>query len=82
MKYVSLLIVSPIVRFCNCSMFCCALPCVHSSFAIISMVKGKLGALLCMSSWCLVIIVWLFLTMTRVCLQFSDCDISRSYSLF
>ena len=25
---------------------------------------------LCLSSWCLVIVVWLFLTMTRVCLQF------------
>ena len=23
--------------FCNCSRFCCALLCVHSSFAIISM---------------------------------------------
>ena len=33
----SLLIVTPIVRFCNCSMFCCALLCVHSSFAIIMM---------------------------------------------
>ena len=32
-----LLIVTPIVGFCNCSMFCCVLLCVHSSFAIISM---------------------------------------------
>ena len=28
--------------FCNCSMLCCALLCVHSSFALISM--GKKGA--------------------------------------
>ena len=31
----SLLIVSAIVGFCNCSMFRCALLYVHSSFAII-----------------------------------------------
>ena len=66
----SLLIVTPIVVFCNCSMFCCALLSVHSSFAIISMGKRKLVALLCLSSWCLVIVVWLFLTMPRVCLKF------------
>ena len=30
----------------------------------------ELVALLCMSSWCLVIVVWLFLKMPRVCLQF------------
>ena len=29
------LIVIPIVGFCNCPMFCCALLYVHSSFAII-----------------------------------------------
>ena len=65
----SLLLVTPIVGFCNCSMFCCALLCVHFSFAIILMGK-KESCLLCLSSWCLVIFVWLFLTMLRVCLQF------------
>ena len=65
-----LLIVTPIVRFCNYSMFCCELLCVHSSFAIILMGKIELVALLCLSSWCLMIVVWLFLTMPRVCLQF------------
>ena len=65
-----LLIVSPIVGFCNCSMLCCVLLCVHSSFAIISTKKRELAALLCLSSWCLVNVVWLFLTMPRVCLQF------------
>ena len=53
----SLLIVTPIVGFCNCSMFCCALLCIHSSFAIISMGKTELVTLLCSSSWCLVCVV-------------------------
>ena len=38
-----------IVGFCNCSLFCCALFCVRSSFAIISMGKRELVALLCLS---------------------------------
>ena len=65
-----MLIVTPIVGFCNCSMFCCALLYVHSSFAIISMGKRELVALLSLSSCCLMIVVWLFLTMPWVCLQF------------
>ena len=65
-----LLIVTPIVGVCNCSMFCCTLLYVHSSFAIILMGKRESVALLCLSSWCLVIVVWLFLTMPQVCLQF------------
>ena len=32
--------------------------------------ERELVALLCLSSWCLVIVVWLFLAMPRVCLQF------------
>ena len=56
--------------FCNCSMFCCALLCVHSSFAISMMGKRELVALLCLSSCCLVIGVWLFPTVPWVCLQF------------
>ena len=32
-----LFIVTPIVGVCNCSMFCCTLLYVHSSFAIILM---------------------------------------------
>ena len=42
----SLLIVAPIVVFCVCSMFCCTLLCVLSSFAIILMEKRELVALL------------------------------------
>ena len=66
----SMLIVTPIVGFCNCSMFCCVLLHAHSSFAVILMGKRELVDLLCSSSWCLVIVVWLFLTMLWVCLQF------------
>ena len=51
-------------------MFCCALLYVLSSFVIISLGKRELVALLCLSSLCLMIVVWLFLTMPWVCLQF------------
>ena len=51
-------------------MFCYALLCVHSSFAIFLMGKRELVALLSLSSWCLVIVVWLFLVVLRVCLRF------------
>ena len=54
----------------NCSMFCCALLYVHSSIAIILVGKGELVALLNLSSWCLVIIEWLFLAVPWGCLQF------------
>ena len=46
---------------CNCSMFCCTLPCVHSSIAFILMGKRELVALLNLSSWCLVMAEWLYL---------------------
>ena len=66
----SLLIVTPIVGYCNCSMFWCDLLCVHSSFAFILMVKRDLVTLLSLSSWCIVIVVWLFLAVPWRCLQF------------
>ena len=50
------------MRVCNCSMFCCTLLDVPSSFAIILMGKREQVALLSLSSWCLVIVVWLFFT--------------------
>ena len=56
--------------FCNFSMFCCTLHCAHSSFAIILMGKRELVALLGLSCWCLVIVVWLFLVVPWICLQF------------
>ena len=43
--------------------------CVHSSYSIISMGKRELIALLWLSSWCLAIVVLLFLTIPQVCLQ-------------
>ena len=63
-------IVTPIVGFCDCSMFCCTFLYVHSSIAIILMGKRELVALLSLSSWCLVIVVWLFLAVPWVSLQF------------
>ena len=55
---------------CNCSMFCCTLLYVHSSIAIILVGRRELVALLNLSSWCLVMVGRLFLTVPRVCLRF------------
>ena len=55
---------------CNCSMYCCTLLYVHSSIAIILMGKRELIALLNLSSWFLVMVERLFLTVPRGCLQF------------
>ena len=65
-----LFIVTPIVRDCNCSMFSCTLLYVHSSIAIIMMGKRELVALLNLSSWCLVMVEWLFLAVPWGCLRF------------
>ena len=58
------------MKLCDCSMFCCALFYVHSSFAIILMGKRELIVLLSLSSWCLVIVVWFFPTAPWIVLQF------------
>ena len=63
-------IVTPIVRVCNCSMFCCTLLYVHSSIAVILMGKRELVALLNLSSWCLVMVERVFLAVPWVCLRF------------
>ena len=56
---------------CNCSLFCCMLLLYGPfSFAIILMGKRELVAWLNLSSWCPVIVVWLFLVVPWVCLQF------------
>ena len=47
------------MRVCNCSMFCCTLLYVHSSFAMILMGKRKLVALLSLFSFCFLVVVWL-----------------------
>ena len=65
-----LFIVTSIMGVCNCSLFCCMLLYVHSSFAIILMRMRELVALLSLSSWCLMIVVWLFLAVPWICLQF------------
>ena len=54
----------------NCSMFCCTSLYVHSSIAIILMGKRELFALLGLSSWCLMMVEWLFLAVPRGCLPF------------
>ena len=51
-------------------MFGCTLLCVHSSIAIILMVKRELVALLNLSSWCLVMVEQILLAVPRGCLRF------------
>ena len=51
-------------------MFCCTLLYDHSSFAIILMGNRILLALLGLSSWCLVMVLWFFLAVPNVCLRF------------
>ena len=51
-------------------MFCCMLLYVHSSIAIVLMGKRGLVALLNLSSWCLVMVERLFLTVSWGCLRF------------
>ena len=51
---------------CNCSM----LLYVHSSIAIILMGERELVALLNLTSWCLVVVEWLFLAVPWGCLRF------------
>ena len=61
----------------NCSMFCCTLLYIHSSFAIILMGKRELVALLNLSSWCLVIDCCVALLRGAMGLSaFCDCGIS------
>ena len=55
---------------CGCSMCCCMLRFVHSSIAIILMGMRELVALLNLSSWCLVVVVRLFLAVLGGCLRF------------
>ena len=55
---------------CDCSMLCCTLLYFHSSFEFILMGKKELDALLGLSSCCLVVVVWLFLAVPWVYLQF------------
>ena len=54
----------------NCCMLCCTLLYFHYSFATILMGIRERVASLGLSSWCLVMVVWLFLTVPWVCQQF------------
>ena len=45
------------MEVCNCSMFCCTLLHVHSSFAIISMGKRELVALLSSRKGCVALLL-------------------------
>ena len=56
--------VTPNVGACGCSVFCCALLCVRSGVAVILMGKREVVALLGLSSWCLVMVGWLFLAVS------------------
>ena len=49
-------------------MYCCTLIYVHSTIAIILIGKRELVALLNLSSWCLVMVEWLFLAVSWGCL--------------
>ena len=67
------------MEVCICSMFCCTLLYVNSSFSIILMGKRKLVALLSFlvsRDFC-VALPQGAIGLSAVC----DCDISRSYSL-
>ena len=66
--------VTSIMGFCNCSEFCCALLCIHSNFAIISMGKRELIALLVflVSGDCCVALPHDNMGLSAVC----DCGIS------
>ena len=55
---------------CNCSVFCCTLLYVHSGIATILVGKRELVALPYLSSWCLVMVEWLFLAVPCGCLWF------------
>ena len=65
-----LFIVTLIVGVCICSVFCCTLFYVHSSIAIFLMGKRELVDLFNLSSWCLVMVEWLFLATSSGCLRF------------
>ena len=58
-----LLTVVPIAGLCICAIFCCVSLCVLSSFAIILMGKRESWLFFCLSSWCFVVVIvlWLYL---------------------
>ena len=63
------LLLLPLWESVNCSMFCCTLLYVPSSFAIILMGKRELAALLNLSSLCPLMVERLFLAVPQGCLR-------------
>ena len=61
-----------IIKYVSCKFKLAARMCSlgHSSIAIILMGKRELVALLNLSSWCLVMVEWLFLAVPWGCLRF------------
>ena len=57
-------------------MFYCTLRYVHSSIAIILMGKRELVALLNSSTWCLLMVEWLFLPVPKGLSAVCECGIS------
>ena len=66
----SLVIVTPNVGVCNCSMFLVRYFMSNLFLYFILMGKRELVVLLSLSCWCLLIVVGLFLAVLWVCLQF------------
>ena len=58
------------MEVCTCSIFVVRSFISILVLQIILMGKRELVVLLILSSWCLVIVVWLFLAVPSVCLQF------------
>ena len=52
-------------------LFCCTLLIVHSSIATIFIGKKEMVVLLNVSSWCLLMVEWLFLAVQWGCLRFA-----------
>ena len=61
--------------FCSCSMFCCALLCVHSSFAIISIGKRERAG-------CFALFVFLVSRVCCVALPHDASGLSAVYVVF
>ena len=71
MRQSACLVLNPIMVYSYGFLFNCrTLLYLYSSFAITLIGKKELVALLSLSSWCLGIVVWLFLAVPWVCLQF------------
>ena len=65
-----LLSVTPIMGIYNSSVFCSAFLCAHSSFCNHLYGEERAGRFAFLSSMCLVVAVWFFLTVPRNCLQY------------